>query len=404
MSDAATSALIRLADDEGNSVAVDVLGPLSGWSESLSAEIVVTTPFVSGRVGLVLSPARLESWARALDRLDAGENVGWMARERGPSFFVRLTGERGCPEVIVEDESGSMVTVRVPLDPPDGWIDDHRQRLRRVARHWCPTLRLPSPAPGAVRDTTLRRINAFMSDFARRQAARVVELPGGFAVHDDAFRHSRANNLVVIDKAVDPDALPALAEKALGHLPHRLVLVLDDAMGTACAPPLVRAGYSHSPYLVMLHTGDVPVGGCAGPVELGVLRPALAQCWRTLLAETDADDEVIRHLVDRREARRRGADVVHFLAARTPEGEVASWADLYLDPTTGTAQIEDLITADAHLRQGYADAVLTRALRMAGDHGCATRFLIAHENDWPRHWYERRGFTVIGRTHGFERA
>ncbi|MFG3115472.1 DUF5959 family protein [Streptomyces sp. NPDC048197] len=36
------------------------------------------------------------------------------------------------------DESGSMVTVRVPVVPPDDWIADHRQRLRRVLDHWAP--------------------------------------------------------------------------------------------------------------------------------------------------------------------------------------------------------------------------------------------------------------------------
>ncbi|MFD3550086.1 GNAT family N-acetyltransferase [Streptomyces sp. NPDC058655] len=164
----------------------------------------------------------------------------------------------------------------------------------------------------------------------------------------------------------------------------------------------VRAGYTHSTYLVMLHAGPVPAGGPADEVDLDAIRIPLARRWRGLLP--DVDDEVIRHLVDRREARRRGADVVRFLGARTEEGEVASWADLYLDPATGTAQIEDLITSEAHLRRGYADAVLTTALRLAADKDCETRFLTADATGWPRHWYERRGFSVIGQSHCFERG
>ncbi|THA29661.1 hypothetical protein E6R18_23175 [Streptomyces sp. A1277] len=74
----------------------------------------------------------------------------------------------------------------------------------------------------------LQRINSFLSAFARRQAERVADLPGGFAVYDDGFAHSRANNQVIIDKTADPGTLPAVAEEALGHLPHRLVSVLDD--------------------------------------------------------------------------------------------------------------------------------------------------------------------------------
>ncbi|WP_030677240.1 GNAT family N-acetyltransferase [Streptomyces sp. NRRL B-1347] len=246
-----------------------------------------------------------------------------------------------------------------------------------------------------------QRINAFLSAFARRQAARVVDLPGGFAVHDDAFAHSRMDNQVFIDAAVDAEALPALAEEVLGRLAHRRISVLDDATGTACAEPLIRAGYTHSTYLVMLHTGPVHVGGAAAEVDLDALRAPLTRRWRGFLP--DVDDEVVRHLVERRAARRRGADVVRFLGSRTEEGEVASWADLYVDPATGTAQIEDLVTVEAHLGRGHADAVLSAALRSAVDEGCGIRFLTADATDWPRHWYERRGFTAIGVTHGFER-
>ncbi|GGV11275.1 GNAT family N-acetyltransferase [Streptomyces spectabilis] len=248
----------------------------------------------------------------------------------------------------------------------------------------------------------LQRINAFLSAFARRQATRIVDLPGGFAVYDDAFFHSRANNQVIIDTAVDAEALPTIAEEALGHLPHRLISVLDNEIGMACAEPLTRAGYTHSLYAVMLHEGPVPAGRPAVEADLDAIRDPLTRRWRDLLP--DVDNEVIRHLVDRREARRRGADIVRFIGARTEEGDVASWADLYVDPATGTAQIEDLITSEAHLRRGYADAVLTTALSMAADEDCRTRFLTADASDWPRQWYERRGFSVIGHSHCFERG
>ncbi|MVO85430.1 GNAT family N-acetyltransferase [Streptomyces sp. p1417] len=268
-------------------------------------------------------------------------------------------------------------------------------------------------------DSELQRIMSFQSAFARRQAARVVDVPGGFAVYDDAFAHSRGNNQVFIDLTagegtagggaagvgtVDFDAVPGIAEEALGHLPHRLVTVFDDEAGRACADPLIRAGYSHSSFLVMLHAGPVPVPdqGAAQEVDLDVLRVPLARRWRSLLP--DVGEEVIHHLVERREARHRGADVVQFLGARTEDGEIASWADLYLDPATGTAQIEDLITSEAHLRRGHADAVLSTALRRAVDKGCTTRFLTADADDWPRRWYERRGFTAIGRSHCFQRG
>ncbi|MEV6756809.1 GNAT family N-acetyltransferase [Streptomyces sp. NPDC051214] len=147
----------------------------------------------------------------------------------------------------------------------------------------------------------------------------------------------------------------------------------------------------------MLHEVPVPAGTAGRPAveaDLDAIRDLLTRRWRDVLP--DVDNEVMRHLVDRREARRRGADIVRFIGARTEEGDVASWADLYVDPATGTAQIKDLITSKAHLRGGYADAVLTTVLRMAADEDCSIRFLTADASDWPRQWYERRGFSIIG--------
>nr|WP_097983059.1 DUF5959 family protein [Streptomyces sp. f150] len=99
MGDSAPSVLISLADDEGNSVSVYVLGRSPRWTAGLDAEIVVKTAFVSGRIDLALYVARLRDWADALDRLDAGEDVAWMAMSSGPSICIQLTGERDCPEV-----------------------------------------------------------------------------------------------------------------------------------------------------------------------------------------------------------------------------------------------------------------------------------------------------------------
>ncbi|MFC4063653.1 DUF5959 family protein [Actinoplanes subglobosus] len=122
--------LAVFADDEGNSVRITVLGPEPSWSGGFAAEIIVETPFVNGRTDLILYDSKLQAWAEALDRLDAGEDIAWMEMSNGPSVFIRLAGDRDCPEVTVEDESHSMVTVRVPVVLPDGWIADHRERLR----------------------------------------------------------------------------------------------------------------------------------------------------------------------------------------------------------------------------------------------------------------------------------
>jgi len=254
----------------------------------------------------------------------------------------------------------------------------------------------------AVTDPELRRIQRFLSGFTRRQAERTVDLPGGFAALDDTFPLSHGNNHVLIDGTPDPETLPARVEEAMSHLAHRTVYIPDAEVARACAAPLARAGYTRQVVLLMRHTGPIPEHGGAREVDLPALREPLHESQRRFLP--DVDDEVIRQLVERRVARRRGADDVRFLASHDEFGQVASWADLYVDRSAGVAQIEDLVTAASHLGQGHAGVVLDTALRLAAAAGATTTFLTALSTDWPRHWYERRGFVPCGEIHCFERA
>jgi hypothetical protein len=248
--------------------------------------------------------------------------------------------------------------------------------------------------------TDLRRITEFRVSFARRQAAVVREVPGGLAVLDPEYAFSHEHNQLLVDGPVTPADLPALADGALGHLPYRRITIFDDATGTACAPALAADGYDHDTELVMTHSGPAPAPEAAAePVTLAELRPA--QIRQLCAWMPRAADVVIGQLADRRTARLRGADQVRFLAARDEHGTVASWADLYLDPAHGIAQIEDVMTADGHTRRGYADTVIATALHLAA--ACSLVFLLADANDWPRTWYARRGFTTIGRSHAFTR-
>ncbi|SEL27939.1 DUF5959 family protein [Streptacidiphilus jiangxiensis] len=128
--------LALLCDDQGNSVRITVLGPLQGVAGGLSGEIVVDTPFVAGRVARSLWRSRLTSWAEALDRLEAGEEIAWLHVQRGPSVYIHLNGERDCPEVVVEDDLVSMTTVRVPIDLPSDWTATHRDLLAAVLDAW----------------------------------------------------------------------------------------------------------------------------------------------------------------------------------------------------------------------------------------------------------------------------
>jgi GNAT superfamily N-acetyltransferase len=249
--------------------------------------------------------------------------------------------------------------------------------------------------------TDLQRIADFRVSFARCQAAVVREVPGGVVVLDPEYAASHEHNQLIIDRATAPAELPALADKALGHLPYRRITILDDATGTSCAPVLAGADYNHDTELVMTHSGAaLAPGSFAESVTVPELRPALIRQLCAWMPQ--AADDVIYQLAERRTARLRGAGRVSFLAVRDENGTIASWADLYLDPARRIAQIEDVMTAEGSTRRGYADTVIATALRQAEGYGLV--FLLADADDWPRTWYARRGFTPIGRSHVFTRT
>ena len=75
-------------------------------------------------------------------------------------------------------------------------------------------------------------------------------------------------------------------------------------------------------------------------------------------------------------------------------GEVVSMADLYLDGAV--AQVENLMTFEAHRGRGHAGAVVTHGVELARSAGAELVFLVTGEQDGPLALYERLGFDAIG--------
>ncbi|MFG2946432.1 DUF5959 family protein [Streptomyces adustus] len=103
--------------------------------DTLTANVLVTTPFVSGRLKVWIAPRDLVEWETALDSLAAGQDINWMGG-RAPEIRIQLSGERGCPDVVIDDIPGSMATVTVPVAVEEGWIEEQRHRLDEVRRRW----------------------------------------------------------------------------------------------------------------------------------------------------------------------------------------------------------------------------------------------------------------------------
>jgi GNAT superfamily N-acetyltransferase len=76
------------------------------------------------------------------------------------------------------------------------------------------------------------------------------------------------------------------------------------------------------------------------------------------------------------------------------QGRVVASGQLRVDG--GTAAVDSVLTDPDFRGQGHADAIVGRALDVAAAIGCDLVVLEAAADDWPRHWYARRGFEVVG--------
>ncbi|MFC4518335.1 DUF5959 family protein [Streptomyces ehimensis] len=132
--------LISLSDGD-NSFRVRVLGRRSPGvlhlHGLLDAEVLITSSFVSGRLATALRPSDLESWARALDRLSAGQDICWRDDDHSPEIRIQpYNEEHETVAVRVEDLGSSCVSVFIPLCLEEGWIDEQRRLLARVRQEW----------------------------------------------------------------------------------------------------------------------------------------------------------------------------------------------------------------------------------------------------------------------------
>jgi GNAT superfamily N-acetyltransferase len=75
-------------------------------------------------------------------------------------------------------------------------------------------------------------------------------------------------------------------------------------------------------------------------------------------------------------------------------GVPAAYCELYRHE--GVAQIEDVNTLERFRGRGLARALVWRAAQQARASGDDLVFLMADDNDWPKHLYAKLGFDPIG--------
>jgi len=253
-------------------------------------------------------------------------------------------------------------------------------------------LDLPAPEDGAA------RARALSVSLPVRRAAQVLDLPGGFAVADPDFPHSRDDNRVLLTAAADAGTVESLTAGVAARLgwPAAAVTLLHPGAGPVAAE-LERRGWDVSPAIVMARWAPFPdaAPGRAGLVPQEDVHPLWEEQWRRELTGLDPElEEVVAQLVGRERRTDRVVAVTDL--AVTDGGRVVAATQLRVDGAT--AWIESVVTAPTARRRGHGDALLTAALGRAAAAGCDLVLLEAAALDWPREWYARRGFSVVGRS------
>lgn len=225
----------------------------------------------------------------------------------------------------------------------------------------------------------------------------------GTAFFDDRVPRRWDSNYLLVEhlpEAAGASDLLAEAERIQGSagLRHRKVEVRDAAVGARLEPGFRELGWtvSRNVLMVLKRVPDGPApDDSVREVALDELREARAEQLRGYewAAEPDVADQLHaakRFFPERVETR--------FFSV-VLDGRPVSWADLYL--ADGTAQIEDVATLESHRRRGFASAVVLRAAGEARLAGADLIFLIADDEDWPKHLYGKLGFDELACVYEF---
>jgi uncharacterized protein (DUF952 family)/GNAT superfamily N-acetyltransferase len=255
--------------------------------------------------------------------------------------------------------------------------------------------RPPAPFVLPDRDDAFGRALALSLSVPIRRAAEVRDVPGGVAVLDPRFPHSREDNRLLLTDPVDAATVEAgtAAVAADAGLPHRSA-ALRWAGGGEIARELAGRGWHTDELVVMARpAAPTPGGDRAEAVDQQEVHALWDRSWRAALAAPGTDlDEVVGQLVGR-ERRNDLVLAVTDLVVRE-EGRVVAAGQLRVDGAT--AAVDSVLTDPVARGRGYADAILARAVDLAAAAGCDLVVLEAAADDWPRHWYGRRGFQVVG--------
>jgi uncharacterized protein (DUF952 family)/ribosomal protein S18 acetylase RimI-like enzyme len=254
--------------------------------------------------------------------------------------------------------------------------------------------RPPSPVVLPSPGDALGRALAYYTSLPVRRAVGVGDVPGGVAVLDPDHALSRDNNRLLLTSPVDAATVEDAAEEVGGNAgwPHRSAALMWPGAADVAAE-LARRGWEAEELLLMARSaGPGADGPRAEVVDQREVHEFWDRSWRRDLTDIRDLDSAVTQLVGRERLNDQVVAVSDVVVRE--EGRVVAAAQVRIDGAT--AAVDSVMTDPETRGRGYGDRVLATALRLAHEAGCDLVVLEAAASDWPRHWYARRGFAVVG--------
>jgi uncharacterized protein (DUF952 family)/GNAT superfamily N-acetyltransferase len=254
--------------------------------------------------------------------------------------------------------------------------------------------RPPAPFSLPAPEDLLGRALSYVTSLPVRRAVGVGDVPGGIAVLDPDHAHSHDNNRLLLTDPVDADTVESAADEVAGNAgwPHRAAaLMWPGAAGVAAE--LGRRGWNTEQLLLMARPAiPLPGGEAVEVVEQREVHEFWERSWRRDLPGGPQLERVVADLIGREHLNDRVVAVTDLVVRE--QGRVVASGQLRVDGAT--AAVDSVLTDPESRGRGHAGAILARALELAGAAGCDLVVLEAAADDWPRLWYARRGFEVVG--------
>ena len=230
-------------------------------------------------------------------------------------------------------------------------------------------------------------------------ADAIRSIDAGIVVSTPSLPAVWAVNQVRVAEALTFEELVDLTDREMAGCEYRQIAVEHQQAGPGLEQAFRHAGWKAERDVVMVLAGSPDRRGDASVVvdagEDEVLE--LVRRWYEDDGPTPAE---IDQLVDygRRETR---ALADRLLGVRSSDGHLVAITKLRSDGRT--AQVEDVYTVPEARGRGFARALITRAVELAGDGGHDMTFIVADDADWPKLLYGRLGFRTAGLLWQFHR-